>query len=202
MSSFGVLPDGFSQKEFDDIKNEIDNDLRAAFGPETNLLASSVFGQITGVFSDKLAELWEVAGAVYRSQYPDSASDEALDNVGAITGAERESARPSIATLDRLYIDPGVTLDAGRIVSVGANGNRFVTTEAVSNAGSDPILASVAADSENNGPVTGFAGTINNIVTPVSGWVANSAIISSIGQPYNLSGGEILTVKVDRKSVV
>jgi uncharacterized phage protein gp47/JayE len=194
---YGVTPEGFSQKELDDIKTEIEDELRAAFGPETNLLASSAFGQITGVFSDKLAELWEVAAGVYRSMYPDSASDEALDNVAAITGTEREAASQSLATLDNLYLDPGTTLDAGRIVSVGELGNRFVTRTAVTNVGADPAIFSVLADSENTGPVTGYSGTIDTIVTPVAGWAATAAIIAGSTQPFNLVGGETLDVKVD-----
>lgn len=195
--AYGVTPAGFSQKELDAIKTEMEDELRAAFGPEINLLASSAFGQITGVMSDKLAELWEVAAAVYRSQYPDSASDEALDNVAAITGTIREAASPSLATLDNLYLDPATTLDAGRIVSVGANGNRYVTKTAVTNAGADPAIFSVEARSQNTGPVTGYSGTIDTIVTPVAGWAATAAIIAVNTQPFNLSGGETLTVKVN-----
>ena len=66
MSSFGVTPDGFSQKELADIQDEVNDDLVSGFGPETNILADAVFGQLVGILSDKLAEAWEVLAAIYR----------------------------------------------------------------------------------------------------------------------------------------
>jgi uncharacterized phage protein gp47/JayE len=198
MSSFGVTPEGFSQKELEDIQTEIESDLRAAFGPQINLLPDSVFGQIVGTFSDKLAELWEVEAAIYRSQYPDSASDEALDQVASITGVVRDPAVESQVTLDQLNLDGSVTLPAGRIVSVGANGNRFVTQADVTNPNAYPGTFSVVAKSEQTGPVTGFAKTIDTIVTPVAGWTAQAAVNSGNPETYNFTGGgQTLLVKVD-----
>lgn len=198
---FGVTPDGFSQKELGDIKGEIEADLRASFGPQINLQADSVFGQIVGTFSDKVAELWEVLGAVYRSQFPDSASDEALDNVAAITGATRLSESTSKVTLNQIFLDGGTTLPVGRIVGVGAAGNRFVTTAAVTNAAGYKATVSVEAESEQGGPVTGFAGTIDTIVTPVTGWSAKAALTAGTTETYALSDGLTLTVKVDGGAV-
>jgi uncharacterized phage protein gp47/JayE len=198
MSSFGVTPDGFSQKELEDIKGEIEDDLRAAFGPQANLLATSIFGQIVGVMSDKLAELWEVLGAIYRSQYPDSASDEALDQVASITGVARQPAVESQVTLDQINLDGSVTLPIGRVVSVGENGNRFTTVAAVTNPNAFPATVSVDAESEETGPVAGFAGTIDTIVTPVAGWSAQAALTSGNPETYNFTGGgQTLFVKVD-----
>ena len=63
MSSFGVTPEGFAQKELADIEGEVNDDLIAAFGPDTNVLDDAVFGQIVGIFSDKIAEAMpEVTG--------------------------------------------------------------------------------------------------------------------------------------------
>lgn len=196
--AFGVTPDGFSQKELEDVQTEIESDLQASFGPSINLQADSTFGQIIGVFSDKLAELWEVLTAVYRSQYPDSASDEALDNVSAITGAKRLAAARSQVTLDQIFLDGSTTLPAGRLVGVGPNGNRFRTLADVTNAAAFPVTVSVAAESEQTGPVVGFAEAIDSIITPFSGWNAKAALTASLPENYNLSGGETLTVKVDR----
>lgn len=194
----GVTPDGFEQKELDEIRTEIEDDLRAAFGSQINLLATSVFGQIVGIMSDKLAELWEVLGAVYRSQYPDSASDEALDQVASITGVARQPATKSLVTLDQINLDGNVTLPAGRIASVGPNGNRFVTLAAVANPNPFSTTVSVAAESVDAGPVTGFAGTIDTIVTGFDGWSAQAALTSGNPETYNFTGGgQTLLVKVD-----
>lgn len=201
MSSFGVTATGFSQKEAPDIQSEIDDDLRAAFGPETNLLADAVFGQIIGVFIDKLAENWEVLAAVYAAQFPDSATGAALDNIAALTGATRLAARASVATLDQIFLDGSVTLPAGRIVSVGELGGRFVTRVDVTNPNAFPTTVSVLGDSETVAPIPGFAGTIDKIVTPFAGWNAKAALTSATLETYNFSGGETLTVKVDGGAV-
>ncbi len=201
MSSFGVTATGFSQKELADIQTEVEDDLRAAFGPETNLLADAVFGQIIGVFIDKLAENWEVLAAVYAAQFPDSATGAPLDNISALTGATRLAARASVATLDQIFLDGSVTLPAGRIVSVGDLGGRFVTRADVTNPNAFPTTVSVLGDSELVAPIPGFAGTIDKIVTPFSGWNAKAALTSATLETYNFSGGETLTVKVDGGAV-
>ena len=197
MSSFGVTATGFSQKEAPDIQTEIDDDLTAAFGPETNLLADAVFGQIIGVFVDKLAENWEVLAAVYAAQFPDSGTGAALDNISALTGATRQAARASVATLDQIFLDGGVTLPAGRIVSVGELGGRFVTRDDVTNPNAFPTTVSVLADSELVEPIPGFARTIDKIVTPFSGWNAKAALTAPNAETYDFSGGKILTLEVD-----
>lgn len=197
MSSFGVTETGFSQKEGPDIQTEVEDDLRAAFGPESNLPADAVFGQIIGVFIDKLAENWEVLAAVYAAQFPDSATGAALDSIAALTGATRLAARASVATLDQIFLDGSVTLPAGRIVSVGELGGRFVTRADVTNPNVFPTTVSVLADSETVAPIPGFAGTIDKIVTPFSGWNAKAALTAATLETYNFAGGKLLTVKVD-----
>jgi uncharacterized phage protein gp47/JayE len=201
MSSFGVLPDGFSQKELSDIRDEVNDDLVAGFGPETNILDDSVIGNFVGTITDKLAEAWEVLAAVYRSQFPSSASDEALDEVASITGVTREAARGSTVVLDQIFLDGGVTLPAGRIVSVGEAGNRFVTDADVTNPLGDPNTVSVPATSELTGPITGFANTINNIITPFTGWNAKAALTNGVADTYALSDGQTLTIKIDGGAV-
>lgn len=202
MSSFGVTDTGFSQKEFTDIETEVEDDLRAAFGPESNLLADAVFGQIIGVFVDKLAENWEVLAAVYAAQFPDSATGAALDSIAALTGATRLAARASVATLNQIFLDGGVTLPAGRIISVGDLGNRFVTRADVTNPNAFPTTVSVLADSEVVSTIAGFAETIDTIVTPIAGWNAKAALTAATLETYVFTGGETLTVKIDGAAAV
>lgn len=127
MSSFGVTPEGFGQKTVEDIKAEIEAAERASFGPAINLLSTSVFGQINGVFADRLAELWEVSAAIYRSIYPDSASGEALDNVASLTGVIRLGPQTSSVSVIATGT-VGTILNTGRILSVIGTGDRFSST--------------------------------------------------------------------------
>ncbi|KKM27023.1 hypothetical protein LCGC14_1578890 [marine sediment metagenome] len=134
MSSFGLDPvAGFLQKMVDDIIGELEDDERAAFGAGIDVTATSVFGQLNGVFGGGSGENWEVLNEVYQSFNPNSATGAALDRLAALTGVVRLPAtRSSFLFTDipsnfvTLTGDDGTTLLAGRVVSVTATGSRFV----------------------------------------------------------------------------
>jgi len=191
MTDYGVTATGFVKKTLVVIRQEIQDELRDAISTELDLLDSSVLGQIEGVFSDKLREMWDVAEAVYRAMYPDSASDEALDQVSSITGAVRLPATKSKVTL-RLWLNAGVTVTVGSIVSVGSTGSRFVIIEAVSNPpGSAIATFSTTAESEDYGPIAGYAESIDTIQTAIAGWSAAAAVSGTIVEPFSLDGLEM-----------
>lgn len=196
MSSYGVIPEGFNEKTLDVLLDEIQEAERTAFGPNINTQADSVLGQLNGIFADKLAELWEVALAVYRAAYPDSANDEALDNVAAITGTIRLAAAPSQATL-YFNLDDSVTVLAGKVVRVGASGARWVVTAAVSNTSGAQATVEAVVESEDAAPVVGNAYAINTIATPVSGWLAKAAFNSLNSEPFPLVNGQTLELQID-----
>jgi uncharacterized phage protein gp47/JayE len=196
MTSYGVIPEGFNEKTYDVLISEIEEAEREAFGPNINTQADSVLGQLNGIFADKLAELWEVALAVYRSGFPDSASDEALDNVSSITGATRLPAAPSQVTLD-LNLNNGTTVAAGKVVRAGASGSRWVSTEAATNASGAQATVPTAFESEDAAPVVGNAYAIDSIATPVAGWLAKAALNSLNSEAFHLVHGQTLVLKVD-----
>lgn len=196
MSSFGVLDTGFNLKTLQDLLTEVEQEQRNKFGPDFNTQADSVAGILNGIFLDKVAEAWEVAQAVYRARQPDSAGGEALDNVAAITGAIRLPAASSIATL-LLNLDDLTTVASGSVVSVGANGARWVTQSAITNSTGAQSTLSVVANSEDTGPIVGNAFSIDTIATPISGWTAKAAIESLGTEPFALVDLQTLLIKVD-----
>ena len=169
MSTFGLHEAGFTPKTLHDLKTELEADLRATLGPEINLLPSSVLGQVVGIFAAKLSELWDAAQAVYRSQYPDSADGEALDNVASITGVVRlppTKSRVAVMAHGR----PGTSLAPGRLLRVSGTARQFRT---VANAtiGDDGTVR-VETEALEYGPVQTLAGTLTEIETPVGGWLS------------------------------
>ncbi len=135
MSSFG-LDDGvgFLQKFVDDILSDIEDAEKAAFGTGINTTATSVFGQLNGVFAGATAENWEVLNEVYQSFNPNTATGAALDRIAALTGvvrlpATRSSLLAANSVPNPVHVtgDTGATLLAGRVVSVAASGDRFVS---------------------------------------------------------------------------
>lgn len=167
--AFGVTPTGFVKKTLPVIKAEMESDERSTIDEALNLASTSVFGQINGIFADKLREMWDVAEAVYRSLQPDSAEGDAQDAICALNNVRR--LPPTFSTVTCVCVGvPATPLPAGRVISIGANGARFSTL-------SDATISTdgtveVDCESELSGPVQAPAGTLTTIVTPVSGWVS------------------------------
>jgi hypothetical protein len=199
MSSYGVTADGFVRPTLQEILDDIEADERTAFGTDINTQADSAFAQFNGIFADQLDQLWALALAVYSAQNPDQNAGASQDAIAAITGATRLPATKSTTTLS-VNLDAGTQLLVGRVVT-DAVGNRYATTAIAENTNAYDDNVSVAAESEEYGPVFTAAKGIVNIETPVSGWSEAAAIKSANSEPYALVNGQTLTVKVDGGAV-
>lgn len=173
----GLTPTGFDQKSLEEILTEIETEQLATIGPALNQEATSIVGQINGIFAAKLAELWEVALAVYQSAYPDGASGVPLDNVAAITGAVRLPATKSAVVL-RCSGTPGTILPVGRVASAVPAGDRFASVSAAVIGGGG--FVDVPFQAEQFGPIIANAGTVTAIETPVAGWASVTNILDAI----------------------
>jgi len=191
MTDYGVTPTGFVKKPLSVILAEIKAAQLGTIDPRLNLLATSLFGQLNGIFGDKLRECWDVLQAVYRAAYPDSASDEALDQVAAITGALRLDQERSEVVLDQLFLNGSTTVPAGSQAGIATDGERWELLEDAVNSLAYPATVSAPARSVNYGPISGFAGAIDTIVTPVSGWNAEPAISCTNPENYTLDGKQL-----------
>lgn len=196
MTDYGVTDDGFVIKDYDTIREEIEQDEYAVFGPKINVEPDDLLGQLNGVFGNRLAELWEVAESVYRSLHPDWSSGEPLDNVCAITGVIRLDALESSVDL-AVNLAAGATLPAGSIASIGTTGDRWVTQAAVTNAAAVAATVAVEAKSEEAAPIVGNAYAIDSIAVPVAGWSAKAAKNTLNSEPFGLANGQTLLVEVD-----
>lgn len=177
MTVFGLTPQGFVAKSFADIRAGFEARQRAQIDANINTSASSLVGNFNAIYGDEAAELWELAQAVFDSQDPAAATDEAQDAVCEITGTFREDVKKSTVTLT-LNLNAGVFVPAGSIVSVlGSPTKRFVTLVDVTNSGGAPANVQVATEAETAGPVVANAGTLTVIVSAVTGWntVTNAA---------------------------
>lgn len=121
--TFGLDSTGFSLKRLADIKEEVENTLKASFG-EIATGPDSVFGQIIGVLSKQYADLWELGQQVYNSQYPSSAYGFSLENVVQFVGLSR---LPATATRVLMILegDEGTIVPEGQIVSAAETSARF-----------------------------------------------------------------------------
>jgi len=123
---YGVLTTGFVPKPLLVLKEEIEAAWRAEFGQNVLLDPNEPDGQIIGIFVDRLAELWELAQAVYSAFDPDKATGQAQDALCALTGTLRRAATRSEVTLTATGT-PGTILSTSREASVVVTGDRFRT---------------------------------------------------------------------------
>jgi uncharacterized phage protein gp47/JayE len=166
----GLTLTGFVTKSYEEISGEIASEIRSKIGTGVNTSTSSPLGQVIGIVSEKLAELWEVGLALYGSQDPNEATDRALDFVAGITGTRRLAATKSrvVATVN---VDPG-TYAAGTLTAhvAGNPQSRFTNISAVTNGGAVAASYLVEFEATATGPTFANAGTLTQIATPVSGW--------------------------------
>ncbi len=123
----GVTPTGFIGRTLLDLKAEIEAGWLSEFGANVDLDPNQPDGQIIGIFSDRFAELWELAQAIYSAFDPDKAGGQAQDALCAITGSFRDGATHSTVTLTATGV-PSTVLSSGREASVVGTGDRFRTT--------------------------------------------------------------------------
>lgn len=124
--AFGLSSTGFLRKRLADISGDdgtsgIKGALRDSFGQGINLRPQSVEGQLVGIFSEAMAELWELAEDVYDSQSPDKAEGAPLDDVVALTGQKRQPAVASRVVEQLLFGTSGTAVPAGTVFSVVGN---------------------------------------------------------------------------------
>lgn len=126
MADYGLSSTGFVPKTLSDLRAEFEGDFQGEFGTGISIEPESVNGQLIGIFSERLAEVWEALLDIYSSMDPDQATGAALDAAMAFTGTVRLTAKHSTASV-LVVGDLGTNLPAGRIFSVPGAGTRFDT---------------------------------------------------------------------------
>jgi len=177
MADYGVTTTGFELKRLEDIKASVESALVASFG-EIDTAPDSVFGQLIGVFSRALAEVWEQSENVYNSRYPSSAEGAHLDEAAYFTGITRLPAAPSTAVV-QLRGDDTTVIPVNTLFSQVATKEQFkVTTEATISTNTlhkTKITVTTAANS------TAYTVTINGTdVTITSSGAATKPAIAAI----------------------
>jgi uncharacterized phage protein gp47/JayE len=164
----GLDPTGFAIKTLDQIRTELEDDFRGAFGPSFDVSPETPAGQFIGIFAAKLAEGWEIAAAVHAAQSRQGAIGTSLDGIGQLTGTSRLPATKSTVTVTASGTD-GTVIPVGAVFSVDTTGAKFASLESRTiTAGT----ATIPCASVEYGPVIAAAGTLTVIETPVGGLVS------------------------------
>lgn len=189
---YGVTPAGFVAKQQQIIIAEIITVLQQTFGSNINTGAESVFGQLVGIFSEREALLWQLAEAVYDSQYPDGAEGSSVDNILALTNLKRLPATPTITnnaplvdpiTLVTLYGlllygTPGTIVPAGSIIQTSATPplNFTLDNPTTINAPVNAIQTIFLSNTPNQGAFQLLVTTVsdNQYTSPAIQWNADA----------------------------
>lgn len=161
----GLTNTGFETETLSDVSTNITTSLKAEFGDSINTLPTSFFGQLTGIFAEQYSQLWELAQAVYNSQYPDTASGSSLDNVVALQGIKRFPPLQSTVTVIATGTN-NTSIPGGTIFTVSGTGDKFQTLATAVIVGTSVAIpcASVAFDA-----IPAPAGTLTGISVALSG---------------------------------
>lgn len=170
MTTYGVTSTGFVAKTTADVVSDLETNELENIDPTLDLSPTEPLGQLNGAFAEQLAQLWELAAAVYASFDPNASEDVSLDNVCSITGTTRTAAKPSTVTCN-MTLGASKTVPAGTVVNVlNQESIRFVLQEDVTSTTAGVYPGAFA--SEQLGPIVANAGTLTVITTPVSGFTA------------------------------
>lgn len=164
--AYGITSAGFVPKPLADIKTDLEGGFRAVFGAAITVIAQSVFGQIIGIMSERLADVWQLGLATYSASFRESATGIQLDNIGALTGTARLQATYTKVNLVLTGVN-GTVIPVGRVVSIPSTGVKFTNDVAGTISGGTLTLEFRASET---GPKTAYANTVTSIDTPVSGW--------------------------------
>ena len=130
MADYGLTSEGFKQKRLTDIIQSMNSRIADQLGVQISTEANSVFGQLIGVFSYEIADLWEQTAQVYGAMYPHTASGVSLDNASALAGITPISAEKTTVVCTCYGTDGTQIPYNAQIASASNNNIVFQCTDA------------------------------------------------------------------------
>lgn len=109
-----ITTSGAVKKTLAEIKGELETEFQTIFGNDIDLDSSGSFGQIIGIFSKYLAEVWDAWEEMYTSRNPDQAIGTSLDNIVVENAITRLPATYTTIEDVLLYGDQGTVVIAGK----------------------------------------------------------------------------------------
>lgn len=170
MADYGVLPQGFVVKPYTQIVNDLNADMQADFGADLDVSVDTPNGQLIGNIAAPIAELWQVANAVYDAFNPNAAFGISLANIGVINYLPVQV--PSRSTVDVVITGTAGVFIPAAIAQIATTGIpytfHFLADITIPPGGT----ITVQAQADDTGEITAPAGTLTKINTPINGWTS------------------------------
>lgn len=158
---------GFTRTRLDERLTQLQDAMRAIFGPNINLDPDTMDGQTLGIFAESTSNLDQLAEDVYHSFNPQLATGVALSRLVQLNGIRRIEGTYSTVTL-RCVGSQGTIIPAGSLVKSTATNATFETVEEANIPANGEI--DIAARSAVKGALLAPAGTLTKIDSPIFGW--------------------------------
>lgn len=190
MATFGVTAQGFVPKPVQQILSEIVTAEEANMDPAIDTSAEEPLGQLNGIISEKIAEVWEVAQTLANVINRAAAEGALLDNIGTVSGTLRDPPKPSHVYCNCTLTAANSPYLAGTLTAnvTGQTWNQWQNAQDVT-VTADGVV-SVLFVSVQDGPVTAPSGTLNQITVSVTGW-------SAVTNPLDATPGNLLEDDTD-----
>lgn len=167
----GLTKYGFKVKKFDQVKDELENELRKSVDPNLRFTPDTIAGQITGIVANQISQVWEMGAGLFSSLDANTAHGRALDALCALTGTYRRRAKCSRVRV-QVRLKGGAQLPKGSIATLSHNANaRFRTTSEVNNDSSAEAVKEVDMLADEFGPIYAKATSEWSILTPHADWL-------------------------------
>ncbi|MCX8966799.1 hypothetical protein EHW66_17960 [Erwinia psidii] len=181
-NQYGITSQGFVRKPLTVITSDLNARFVREFGTGFDTSPENPDGQVIGIVSDVVSELWDLAQAACNSYRPGATEGVGLDSVVEINRVKRYV---NVPTTVMCYVDgtEGVTVPAGSIVATEDGNYSFTLDEDVT----IPDSVTVTCTTEGENYVA--ANTVTKIATEIDGWTSvNNPDEGSTGITYESDG--------------
>jgi uncharacterized phage protein gp47/JayE len=167
----GLTSEGFTPLTLQEISANIEGRLNL-YNPGFDFSPESPDGQLINIMGVLIAQAWGELDMVYHSFNPNSATGQALRNLGLISGVDKESASRSYAVVDVVGVE-GTPIPANSLVS-NSDGDEFYLVFSGVIPFSTRVISRVA------GPLPVPVDSIDTVVTSIEGWVGVTQPVAGI----------------------
>lgn len=156
---------GMHVPTYNDILQDLLTSMKQIFGNDIYLDEDSMDYQQISIFARKIYDTNSLALLVYNNRTANTSVGVGLDNLCALVGIKRKPSTKSSCQLT-------VTGDPGTVITNGKAGDgtyNWILPEEVTIPSNGMII--VQTECETDGYITAAPNTINNIITPIYGWL-------------------------------
>lgn len=179
--AYGLTDAGFTPATLEEVKLDLETDMLGDVASDLDLDPDNPIGQHIGIFSSKLAEVWELLDVAFGAFDDTKAEGSLLDALCALTGTKRPADAKGTVTVTCTLTNGTVLPDTVTVSDPldPSNTWKLKTAYTATFTGAHDLVF----ECTRVGVVPALAGKLTNIDTPVAGWsAATNALDAATGR--------------------